>query len=177
MTGAAAITLLVGALLLVSWRWRPQQAPEPGVRALLIGYAVLGAWTLWFAWYAAPGAEPATLVLWKPTVLCWMLAIILIVAPLRGGGYPVKAIFGTFFALSSRVWRRMNQAAAAICLVMGTANLLVAFNLSEGDWDGFKYSCRVLLMFLILLRLNFVWLDLISRVIVALYRRAKSLFS
>lgn len=177
MTAAAAITLLVGALLLASWLWRPQRPPQPGVLALLIGYALLGAWTLWFAWYAAPGEEPATFVFWKPTVLCWMLAIILIVAPLRGGGYPVKAIFGTFFALSSRVWRRMNQAVAATCVLFGAVNLLVAFNLSEGNWDGFKYSCRVLLMFLILLRLNFVWLDLISRIVVALYRRAKTLFS
>ncbi len=177
MIQAAGITLLAGALLLVSWLWRPQQPPERGVRALLIGYAALGAWTLWFAWYAAPGDEPAAFVFWKPTVLCWMLASVLIAAPLLHGGYPVKAIFGTFFALSTKVWRRMNQAAAAICVVFGAVNLLVAFNLSEGNWDGFKYSCRVLLMFLILLRLNFVWLDLISRVVVALYRRAKSLFS
>ncbi len=174
---AGAITLLVGVLLLISWLWRPQQPPERGVRALLIGYAVLGTWALCFGWYAPPGQEPAAFVFWKPTVLCWMLGIVLIVAPLRGAGYPVKAIFGTFFALSNRVWHRMNQAAAALFVVMGAANLLVALNLSEGNWDGFKYSCRVLLMFLILLRLNFVWLDLISRVVVALYRRAKSLFS
>lgn len=176
MIEAAVFTVLVCALLLVSWLWRPQQPPERGVRALLIGYAALGAWTLWFAWYAVPGQEPATFVFWKPTVLCWMLAIVLIAAPLLRAGYPVKALFGTFFALSNRVWRRMNQAAAALCIVLGTVNLLVAFNLSEGNWDGFKYSCRVLLMFLILLRLNFVWLDLASRIVVALYRRAKSLF-
>jgi intracellular septation protein A len=174
MIEALGITGLIAALLVVAWVWRPQP-PERGVRVLLAGYAVLGAWMLCFTAYA-PGQEPAAFVFWKPTVFFWMLAIIVLGAPLLRWGYPFKAIFGTFFALSTAVWRRMNLASGALFVVLGTVNLLVAFNLSEGNWDGFKYSCRVLLMFIILLRLNFVWLDLVSRMVISLYRRAKALF-
>jgi intracellular septation protein len=175
MTEAVGITCLIGALLLIAWLWRPQQAAERGVRMLLIGYAVLGGWTLWFALYA-PGQEPAAFVIWKPTVIFWMLAITVIGAPLLGWGHPFKAIFGTFFAFSNRVWRWMNWGSGILFAVLGSVNLLVALMLSEGNWDGFKYSCRVLLMFIILYRLNFVWLDIVGKVVIYLYGRAKVLF-
>lgn len=175
MIEAALFTCLIGALLLMAWLWRPQQVPEQGVLALLIAYAVLGVWALWFAWYA-PGQEPAAFLFWKPTVLYWMLAIITLAAPLLGWGYPFKVIFGTFFAFSNRAWRWSNLAAGLTFAVFGAVNLLVAINLSYGNWDGFKYSCKALLMFIILLRLNIVWFDIVSRVVIYMYGRAKAFF-
>ncbi len=173
MTTAAVVTGLIGALLLVSWLWRPRRPAERGVVALTLGYAVLGAYTLWFGFWA--DGEPAAFVHWKPTVLYWMLAIVVLGAPMVRAGYPARVILGTFFVFSTPAWRWINLAFGASFALLGAINLLVAFNLSEGNWDGFKYSCRVLLMFIILLRLNFVWLDLVSRIAVALYRRLKAL--
>ncbi len=174
MTTALVLSGLIFAALLLAWYWRPRGPIEPGVRMLLLAYGLMGAWTLWFHLFA-PGAEPPGSDFLKPTVLFWCLAVTLIVAPLRGWGYPVKAIFGTFFALSSRVWRSINWSTALACLVFGGANLFVISS-SVGNFEAFKYSCRVLLMFIILLRLNFVWLELISRVAVQFYHRVKVLF-
>lgn len=176
MIQAAEVTCLVCVALLISWLWRPRQAVEPGVWMLLISYALLGGWALWFGLYSAQGQEPAGFVFWKPTVMYWVLAIILIAAPLLGGGYPIKAIFGTFFLLSNTQWRWMNGGFAALFALLGGVNLLVAFNLSEGNWIGFKYSCMVNVLFILLFRLNFVWLDTVSRVVIYLYGRAKALF-
>ncbi len=174
MTGTVALGSVIGVLLLAAVLWRPNRKPERYVPAFLLFYAALGAYTLGYGFLAAPGQEPATFVYWKPTVLFWGLALIQIAGPLLGWGYPFKVVFGTFFVLSDSAWRWTNYASAALFVVMGTANLLVAFNLSEGNWDGFKYSCRVLLMFLILLRLNFVWLDLVSRIVIGAYRRVRA---
>ncbi len=173
MRAALEVTLLIGVLLAVAWRWRPARPVERGARALLLAYGLLGACALWFAWYA-PGQEPARLVSLKPTVIYWTLAAILIMAPLFRGGYPIKAIFGTFFLLSGRQWGWMNLGFGATFAVLGTVNLLVASH--KGNWESFKYGCMMIPIFLILFRINFVWLDIITRAGVHLYRRARSLF-
>ncbi len=174
MTAALVITSLIFIALLLAWRWRPQGPVELGVRMLLLAYGLMGAWTLWFHLFA-PGGEPAGFDFLKPTVLFWSLAFTLIIAPLRGWGYPAKALFGTFFVLSPRVWLGINWGTALACVVFGGANLFVISS-SVGNFEAFKYSCRVLLMFIILLRLNFVWLDLVSRVGIQLYRRVRAFF-
>jgi intracellular septation protein len=176
MTLAVAVTFLICAAFFVSWLWRPRQAAEPGVWMLLIAYALLGAWALWFELYSASGQEPAGFMFWKPTIMYWTLSIILIVAPLLGWGYPVKAIFGTYFAFSNMEWRWMNRGLAALCALLGGVNLLVAFNTSEGNWVGYKYSAMINLLFLILLRMNFVWLPTVVNVAIKLYGRAIAFF-
>ncbi len=174
MNAAVVFSLCVAAGLVLSWLWRPPQKLEGGVRLLIIAYALLGVWALFFGWFA-PNDEPEFFAIWKPTLLFWTLAVILIVAPFANMGYPVSAIFGTYFALSRRQWRWMNVAFAAAFVLLGAINLLVAFKLSRGNWEGFKYSLLVLTGFIILLRLNFVWLEIAARVVIGFYRRRKAL--
>jgi intracellular septation protein A len=171
----AALTALWVLPLLVAWLWRPRQAGSPGAWLLLIAFGALGAWALWFGLYAHEG-EPAGFAHWKPTVLFWTLAAIMIMAPLFGGGYPVKIIFGAYFALSSREWRWINRGLATVCAILGGVNLLVASRASYKDWVGFKYSCLMILLIIVLFRLNFVWLPLLADVSVALYRRAAAAY-
>jgi hypothetical protein len=57
-------------------------ATAPGHRlgrlAAALAFGALGAWALWFGLYAHPG-EPRDSKFWKPTVLYWTLAAIMIV--------------------------------------------------------------------------------------------------
>jgi intracellular septation protein len=175
MTQAAVTTVLVAAALLVSWVWRPRQALEVGVRILLIAYVLLGAWALWFGLYAEPGQEPARFVFWKPTVMYWVLSVILVTAPALGWGYPVKAVIGTYFAFSDREWRWINLGFAGLCAILGGFNLFIAFTSSRGEWEGFKFGCLVNVLGLLLLRLTFLWLDTLVRIGTYLYTRAKAL--
>jgi len=176
MTQAVMLTMLVAAAFLIAWIWRPRQAMEPGDRLLLICYALLGGWALWFALYSAPGQEPAALRVWKPTVMYWALTVILMVAPALGWGYPAKAIVGTYFAFSNKEWRWINRALAALCAVLGSFNLFMAFTASEGDWEGFKFSCMVNLLAILLLRATFLWLDTMVRMAKYVHGRAKAFF-
>ncbi len=171
-----ALTALWLVPILIAWLWRPRQAAGPSVWTLLIAFGALGAWALWFGLYAHSG-EPAGFVFWKPTVLYWTLAAIIIAAPLFGWDYPVKIIVGTYFALSNREWRWINLGFATMYIIMGGANLWVASESSYKDWVGFKYACMMNLLIIVLFRLNFVWLPLlIEEVSVKLYRRASAAY-
>lgn len=168
-------TLLASALWVVplglAWAWRPRVRPGPGAALLLAAFAALGAWALWVGLYAHD-VEPPGFGAWKPTILYWTLAAITIVAPLAGWGYPVKIILGAYFALSGREWRWINAGFAALYAMLGAVNLLVASEASYKDWVGFKYSCMMNLLIIILFRLNFVWLPILADVAIQLYRRA-----
>jgi len=176
MMQALALTVLAGAALLLSWHWRPRQAMQRGVRILLIAYALLGVWALWFGLYSAPGAEPAAFAFWKPTVMYWVLSAILIIAPPLGWGYPVKAVFGTYFVFSNSEWRWINLGFAVLCALLGSVNLVIAFAYSKDDWDGFKWSCMVNVLAVFLLRLTFVWVDTMVRFAMYLHGRVKAYF-
>lgn len=174
MTQAVALAIVVAVAFLISWLWRPRQAMEPGDRLLLVAYALLGGWALWFDLYSAPGQEPAAFRFWKPTVMYWVLSVVMLAAPALGWGCPAKAIVGTYFAFSNREWRWINRALAALCAVLGGFNLLMAFTASEGDWQGFKFSCMVNLLAILLLRVIFLWLDTMVRMIKYVHGRAKA---
>jgi intracellular septation protein A len=161
--------------LLIAWLWRPRQAAGPSAWILLIAFGALGAWALWFGLYAHPG-EPAGFAFWKPTVLYWTLAAIMIMAPLRGWGYPVKILLGTYFALSNREWRWITLGFATVYIILGGVNLLVASEASYKDWVGFKFSCMMNLLIIVLFRLNFVWLPILADVSIYLYRRATAAY-
>jgi intracellular septation protein len=173
---SATATALWLLPLFVAWLWRPRQAAGPSAWALLIAFAALGAWALWFGLYAHSG-EPAAFAVWRPTVLYWTLAAIMIAGPLLGWGYPVKIIVGAYFALSNREWRWINSGFAALYAILGGVNLWVASESSYKDWVGFKYACMMNLLIIVLFRLNFVWLPLlIEDVSVQLFRRASAAY-
>jgi intracellular septation protein A len=172
---SAAITAALWVVpLCIAWIWRPRQVPSPGALLLLIAFGALGAWALWIGLYAH--AEPAGFAVWKPTVLYWTVAAILILAPLLRWGYPVKIIIGAYFALSSREWRWLNFGFAAMYTVLGGANLVVAAEASYKDWVGFKYACMMNLLIIILFRLNFVLLPILADVCIHLYRRTTAAY-
>lgn len=177
MTPALLLSALAGAALLLAWRWRPRQPMAPGIRVLLLAYSMLGAWALFFGLYAPAGREPAVLLLCKPTLMYWVLSAVLFIAPMLGWGYPVKAVVGAYFVFSNREWRWLNLGFALLCGLLGAANLVIAFAYPPGDWEGFKFSCMVNLVAIVLLRLTFVWVDAAARIIQRLHARAKALFS
>ena len=174
MSPATAAALWALALL-IAWLWRPPQAASPSAWILLFAFGVLGAWALWFGLYAHPG-EPAGFAFWKPTILYWTLAAIMIMVPLLGWGYPAKIILGTYFAFSNREWRWINRGLATVCILLGGVLRWMASQASPKDWEGFKYGCMMILLVIVLFRLNFVWLPILADVCIYLYRRATALY-
>ncbi|MGE5026906.1 MAG: septation protein A [Betaproteobacteria bacterium] len=80
----------------------------------------------------------ATFIKWKPTVLYWLFACVLLVSQLGFGKNLIKAMMGKQMVLPENIWLRLNFGWAAFFAGVGALNLYVAFNYSESTWVNFK---------------------------------------
>ncbi len=75
---------------------------------------------------------------WKPTVLYWLFAVVLLGSVLLMKKNLIRAMMEKQVALPDRVWDNLNLAWAGFFAFMGVLNLYVAYNFSESDWVNFK---------------------------------------
>jgi intracellular septation protein len=80
----------------------------------------------------------ATFIKWKPTVINWIMAAALLVGPPLLGKNFIRLLLQEHVKAPDVAWARANLAWAALFVVLGAANLVVAFNFSEKTWGVFK---------------------------------------
>jgi intracellular septation protein len=95
-------------------------------------------------------------IMWKPTLLYWLFAAVLIITPLVNGTNLIKAILGKELSAPERVWSRLNASWVAFFATMGAINLYVAYNFSEAFWVQFKLWGGLGLMLVFVLAQAFV---------------------
>jgi len=78
-----------------------------------------------------------TFIQWKPTVLYWLFAAVLASASLTGRNL-IRTMMSEQVQLPKRVWERLNWSWVGFFVLMGFANLYVAYNFSESAWVNFK---------------------------------------
>jgi intracellular septation protein len=91
---------------------------------------VMGGATLWL--------RDPTFIKWKPTVLYWAFAAVLLGAQALLGRNLIRAMLGQQISLPDPVWTRLNLSWGAFFLAMGALNLYVAYSFSEATWVNFK---------------------------------------
>lgn len=79
-----------------------------------------------------------TFIKWKPTVLYWLFAVILLGSALLFRKNLIRAMMEKQVVLPDPVWGKLNLAWAGFFAFMGALNLYVAYNFSESDWVNFK---------------------------------------
>jgi intracellular septation protein len=79
-----------------------------------------------------------TFIKWKPTVLYWLFAVVLLGSALLLKKNLIRAMMEKQVALPERIWGNLNLAWAGFFAFMGALNLYVAYNFSESDWVNFK---------------------------------------
>jgi intracellular septation protein len=77
-------------------------------------------------------------ILWKPTVVYWIFAAVLLGAQAFAGKNLIRALLGKEITAPDAVWNRINVAWALFFAAMGFVNLYVAFTYSEAFWVQFK---------------------------------------
>lgn len=92
--------------------------------------AVLGGATVWF--------HDPTFIKWKPSVLDWVMALALWVSQAMFGKNLLHVLIGSQLELPKQVWQRLNLAWIAFFILMGVANLYVAYAYSTSVWATFK---------------------------------------
>ncbi|HEV7715466.1 MAG TPA: inner membrane-spanning protein YciB, partial [Steroidobacteraceae bacterium] len=79
---------------------------------------------------------------WKPTVLFWLLSVALLGSMWIGEQPLVQRLLGRALeghtTVSNAIWRRLNMLWVVFYVLLGAANLIVAFNTSEANWVKFK---------------------------------------
>lgn len=130
----ATITIMVGAAIQVMLtRFSKGRFDKKQLIVMAILF-VFGGMTLYF--------HDPIFIKWKPTVVFWILGMVFLISQFVGkiplaqrmlshalqGGAAVPAV----------VWKRLNLAWAIFFLLLGTANVFVAYYLSTDSWVNFK---------------------------------------
>ena len=92
-----------------------------------------------------------TFIKWKPTVLYWAFAGVLLGAAWLFQRNLIRAMMEQQISLPDHVWARLNLSWGAFFLLMGALNLYVAYHFSESTWVNFKLFGGLGLMLLFVL--------------------------
>lgn len=88
-----------------------------------------------------------TFIMWKPTVLYWLLAAVLLVSNLFFNKNYIQQIMGKMIAAPANIWNKLNLAWVIFLIGLGFLNLYIAFNYNEDTWVNFKLFGVTSLMF------------------------------
>jgi len=126
---ATAVAIAASVVQIGYFRWRRGKVQTVHWLSLAI-IATFGGATLLL--------HDETFIKWKPTVLYWLFGAILLVSDLAFGKNLIRAMMGTQLTLPAPVWRKLNASWAAFFVIMGAANLYVAFHFPTETWVNFK---------------------------------------
>lgn len=79
-----------------------------------------------------------TFIKWKPTVLYWLFAAILLGSQWIWNKNLMRTLMGSQLKLPDAVWNKVNLSWSLFFLVAGALNLYVAFNFATDTWVNFK---------------------------------------
>ncbi|MDS1140916.1 septation protein A [Pusillimonas sp. SM2304] len=96
---------------------------------------------------------------WKPTVLYWLFAAILVGGKVLFGRNLMQKLMGSKVDMPPAIWDKLNYSWAAFFLLSGGLNLYVAFSgyFTESQWVNFKVFGLMALLLLFVI-LQSVWL-------------------
>lgn len=79
-----------------------------------------------------------TYIMWKPTVLYWLLATVLLIANVFFKKNFIQQMMGKVLNAPKDIWDKLNIAWVLFLVILGFVNLYIAFNYSESTWVNFK---------------------------------------
>lgn len=127
----ATIVSIVAVVIQVAIVWIKNRRVDTSYKITLFCMLILGGSTLFFH-------NPLFIKL-KPTIIYWISAIVLIISSSIGKSNLVEKLMGKNIVLSPLIWKRMNFSWAGFLLLMGTANLYVAYSYNTDIWVNFKF--------------------------------------
>lgn len=90
-------------------------------------------------------------ILWKPTVVNWIMALVFWITPKISGHSPLEHLFKTKVKLPEAIWALLNKLWIGFFGLMGALNLWVAYQYSIETWASFKVFGLTGLYFLFVL--------------------------
>ena len=144
----ATTVAIVATVLQIAWSWFKHRKVENMQWISLALIVVFGGATLLF--------KDETFIKWKPTVLYWLFASVLIVSHLFFKKNFIRSMMEQQVSAPDPVWTKLLFGWVGFFTVMGVINLYVAFNYSTDTWVSFKLFGGIGLMLLFVLGQAFV---------------------
>ncbi len=88
---------------------------------------------------------------WKPTILYWTFATVLVAAPVIAGRNPIRSMLESQIHLPNHVWKNLNISYALFFFGLGIANIAAVRWLSCDAWVNFKVYGITGLLFIFIL--------------------------
>lgn len=126
----ATAVAIVAAIAQIGWLWFRHRQIDKMMWINLAVIVVFGGATL--------VSQDETFIKWKPTVLYWLIATVLLASNQFFKKNLIQAMLEKHMVLPSFVWNRLNLGWVSFFVVMGCINLYVAFSFSVDTWVTFK---------------------------------------
>lgn len=143
----ATAVAMAAALLQIVWLKLRQKVVETTHWINLGVIVVFGSATLFF--------QNDAFIKWKPTVLYWLFAAVLLVSQILLKRNLMQKLMGAQLVLPNHAWTKLNYSWASFFILSGTINLFVAFSgyFTESQWVSFKvFGSLVLLVIFIIIQ-------------------------
>jgi len=127
----------------IGWVWLRQRKVDNMLWVSLALIVVFGGTTLLM--------RDEVFIKWKPTVLYWLFAAVLLIARQFFDRNLIRAMMAQQIRLPEPLWERLNIAWIVFFALMGVLNLFVAFNFDTDVWVNFKLFGAMGLMLLFIL--------------------------
>lgn len=127
---AATAVAIAATFAQIGWVWLRHRKVDTMLWVSLALITVFGGATLIL--------HDPLFIKWKPTVLYWLFAIVLLAADVLFGRNLIAAMMKGQINLPEAVWRKLNLGWAGFFALMGGLNLFVAYHFSEAAWVNFK---------------------------------------
>ncbi|NKB99702.1 MAG: septation protein A [Pseudomonadales bacterium] len=92
---------------------------------------ILGGMTLIF--------QDETFIKWKPSIVNWLLALVLVGAHLFAKTFLIEKMLGKVLRLPNSAWRTLTYGWAVAFSIAGAVNIYVAYSYSLDTWVTFKF--------------------------------------
>ncbi len=137
----ATLVVMVATALQIGWVWMKHGKVDKMLWVSLVLVVFFGGLTLFF--------HDETFIKWKPTVLYWIFAGVLLISESMLGKNLIRQMLEAQMQLPEPIWKRLNLAWVVFFALLGTLNLLIAFalNLPTETWVNFKLFGSMGLMF------------------------------
>jgi intracellular septation protein len=89
-----------------------------------------------------------TYIMWKPTVLYWVGAAVLLIGNTFFKKNFIQQMMGKMIDAPMAIWNQLNLAWVIFLILLGFLNLYVAFNYSLDTWVNFKLFGVTSMMFI-----------------------------
>ena len=114
----------------IGWVWFRHRKVDNMLWISLGVITVFGGATLLF--------QNETFIKWKPTVLYWLFAGVLLGSRIFFKRNLIKSMLGDKMTMPDLAWHKMNLSWVGFFTAMGFANLFVAYTFSTDTWVNFK---------------------------------------